>query len=114
MSQLTLYNAPSRSCGRSTYGGNTEWGRPKMGLGRSLALPVLRTVSVRGSCRAVTFPCLIRVSPARLPVRGRTQSGRSAGGSVAKVGLPACGGTGRRVSRRLLGNSSPFRRSDRG
>jgi len=41
-----------------------------MGLGRSLALAVLRTVSVRGSCRAVTFPCLIRVS------------------CVAKVGLP--------------------------
>jgi len=29
-----------------------------MGLGRSLALPVLRTVSMRGSCRAVTLPVI--------------------------------------------------------
>jgi len=35
----------------------TKSGR-KMGLGRSLALPVLRTVSMRGSCRAVTFPVI--------------------------------------------------------
>jgi len=29
-----------------------------MGLGRSLALPVLRTVSMRGSCRALTLPVI--------------------------------------------------------
>ncbi len=46
-----------------------------MALSRSFALPVLRTVTMRGSCRALTRPCLIGVSPAR----------RSAGGSVAKV-----------------------------
>jgi len=33
-----------------------------MGLSGSFALPVLRTVTMRGSCRAVTLPCSIRVS----------------------------------------------------
>ena len=33
-----------------------------MGLSGSFARPVLRTVTMPGSCRAVTLPCLIRVS----------------------------------------------------
>jgi hypothetical protein len=34
-----------------------------MGLSGSFALPVLRTVSMRGSCRAVTVPCSILFNP---------------------------------------------------
>src|SRR5260221_12817769 len=50
---------------------------PKMGLSRSFALPVLRAVTFRGSCRAVTLPCFIRGSSFRisvtLPRRSRTR-----------------------------------------
>src|SRR5438552_4615811 len=42
--------------------GNAHGTGAKMELSGSFALPVLRTVTVRGSRRAVTLPCSIRVS----------------------------------------------------
>src|SRR6266446_2398095 len=55
---------PGPTDGHHTDGKRNEHGTegPKMGLSGSFALPVLRTVTMRGSCRAVTLPCLIRVS----------------------------------------------------
>ena len=50
-----------------------------MGLSGSFALPVLRTVTMRGSRGAVTLPCLLRVpSVARKPFRFASARGGDA------------------------------------
>jgi hypothetical protein len=64
-----------------------------MGLSGSFALPVLRTVTMQGSCRAVTLPCFIRVSS----VATRKAAGNSFLGSTGHWPVPpgdSPGGTG--------------------